>query len=164
MKNSICFKCLFCLSLLILLPSLSVAYDGKITTATVEDLGSNQSTYKFVGTANGFGQNYHVDVRILDKNGGQIGNLQQVIVSDGSGDWNTSWTTYSGGFKVVACYYDDTGMYETLAQCDLEVSAYIKHISERAPSLSQWGMIVLVLMLLAAGALVIRRRRALAGA
>lgn len=62
-----------------------------------------------------------------------------------------------GGVEITAIIND-------LETTDAALVDTIDLMASGAPSLSQWGMIVLVLMLLAAGALVIRRRRALAGA
>ncbi len=122
-----------------------------ITIAIKKDLGNNQCLYRVSGKANNVGNNYHVDLENLDSQGGLI-ETKQVVVTNGSGKWSKTWTGPCGAVSVTACLVDDIG--RKVSACD---AAYNKKYS--TPSLTQWGMIILVALIIVAGVYLLMRRK-----
>ncbi len=133
-----------------------------IDKAIKSDLGGNQTNYEVAGTVDGVGNNYRVELHVYDANDAVI-DVQQITVTDGSPDWSMEWTAVAGGVRVKACLRDDPGLRRPTQDCDDEDWRTFRH-HEPVPSLTEWGLIVLVLLIITAAAIAIRRRRAMAAA
>jgi hypothetical protein len=125
---------------------MAMAQSITVTKATKSDLGGNQTEYCLEGTADNVGNNYHIDIQIKDEQGGLIGTFQ-VVVTDGSATWSVCETLASGGTNWSACLIDDPGK-SNRQQCDDEVTGLFPHPT---PSLTNWGLLVLLLLLLLSG-------------
>ncbi|MFC1475556.1 IPTL-CTERM sorting domain-containing protein [Candidatus Zixiibacteriota bacterium] len=170
MKNSFCTKFFLAALLLALVAPLSSAngitinysqssWTEEAVTIRFENVPPGKTVTVCVFVDNG------CDIRrsVVSAPAGQDG-VAPVIVPQGN-------DPFADGDKVRAsCIADGTNVCSELedaasiivADCGTTCESCPER-STGAPSLSQWGMIVLVLMLLAAGVIIIRRRRALAG-
>ena len=130
------------------------AQDLTITKANVTPTGvPNQAQYEIGGTIDGVGDNYTIDITIKDNSGTVIASLTtQLVITNGAGNWNATINGVSGGVSVTVCATDDGGKDWPC------VEDFV--IIPKVPSMTNYGLALLVLLLIGSTVWVIRRKRA----
>jgi hypothetical protein len=136
------------IALVMLFSGSAVAQTITVDRATANDLGSNQTRYCLKGTADGVGNNYHVDIQVKDANGGLICTFQ-AVVTNGAGSWSVCDICASGGTNWEACLEDDIGRQPCITG----------YFPTGAPTLSAYGIVILLALLIFSTIYVISRRR-----
>ncbi|MEA3297021.1 MAG: hypothetical protein U9R56_04080 [candidate division Zixibacteria bacterium] len=130
------------------------AQDLAVTNATVTSTDvPNQATYEIGGTIDGVGDNYTIDITIKDNGGTVIASLTtQLVITNGAGEWNATINGVAGGVTVTVCATDDGGKDWPC------IEDFV--IIPKVPSLTTYGLAVLVLLLIGSTVWVLRRKRA----
>ncbi|MCJ7457535.1 MAG: hypothetical protein MUP17_00910 [candidate division Zixibacteria bacterium] len=135
--------------------NIMAAVTFNITIATKHDLGSNQCRYIVAGVVDTVTvhKNYNIVLRNKDSFDVTLDTLK-ITRTNGATQWDTTWTGIAGAVKVQATLTDVTGFTRAVAD-----SVYTTSLLYFEPGLTQWGLIILIALIIVAGVYLWLRRK-----
>lgn len=148
-----CIGCGFMLGMLSIVASPAAAQLTVTVTSATKSAGGAPVTYTVTGTAAGYlGDNYTITHDTKDAFGVVIAGLRKTTTFSAAG-WTSTVTGVAGGVNYCVCISEAPG------RAGGEECAPSAPYTTVVPAVSEWGMIVMVLLALTAGTVVFARWR-----